>query len=120
MSSKRKAPIEGGAAVPVALAKADLGMKNKVVPIGGGTEIYYKKGLGQLVVRRTGRTGGLNARAKALKKCKNMRGDSAEACVKAALGVVPHSLTLEARSKAEAKRAQEKQAVKSRNLGVLG
>ena len=118
--TKRKAPIEGGAAVPVALTKADLGMRNTVVPIGGGAEIYYKKGLGQLVVRHTGRTGGLNARAAALKACKNKKGDAAEACIKAAIGVTPYSLTSAARQKADAKRAANKAAVAARNLGVQG
>ena len=87
-----KPTVEGGAAVPIALAKADLGMKNTVVPVGSGTEIYYKKGRGQLVVRKTGRTGGLNAKAAALKKCGGKKGTDFTTCVTEALGRAPSAM----------------------------
>lgn len=90
--TKRKPTVEGGAAVPIALAKSDLGMKNTVVPVGSGTEIYYKKGMGQLVVRREGRTGGLNEKAKALKKCGGKRGSDFTSCVASALGRAPSAM----------------------------
>ena len=90
--AKRKRAIEGAAAVPVAMTKADLGMANTVVPVGGGTEIYYKTGVGQLVVRREGRSGGLNAKAKALQKCGGLEGGSFVSCLKDALGRAPSKM----------------------------
>ena len=88
-----KPTVQGSAAVPIALMKADLSMKNTVVPVGSGTEIYYKKGMGQLVVRKTGRTGGLNRKAAALKKCGGKRGAEFTACLTSALGRAPSAMT---------------------------
>ena len=93
MVTKRKRAITGAAAVPVAMAKADLGMANTVVPVGDGTEIYYKTGVGQLVVRREGRSGGLNAKATALKRCGGKKGSDFVSCVASALGRAPSAMT---------------------------
>ena len=116
--AKSNPVIDGAAAIPLAMTRAQLGMKNTTVNVGGGAEIYYKEGLGQLVIRRKGRSGGLNARATALKQCKGMTGDTAETCIKNAIGVVPKTMTKAVREATAAKKKIEAAGVKERGLGV--
>jgi hypothetical protein len=87
-----KRAITNAAAVAVAAEKADRGMSNTTVSVGGGTQIYIKPSNGQLVVRRIGRSGGLNEQAKALQKCGGKTGGDFVSCLRGALGRAPSKM----------------------------
>lgn len=76
----RQRAIVPATAVELAKAKA-ISNVSKVVRIGDNAEIYYNK-RGRLTIRKVGRSGGLNAKAKELKACKG----KGMACVR---GVLP-------------------------------